>query len=271
MSESQSFHHRGTTPKKAFGIIILVLILVASIVYSALHYHHKTIYKNNTTITHKEKQEIIDSKNKEGGGEQLSANEPDELSATQKDISQEVFDLMEDRMYEIILDIDNSKNFITLEEELTDMVMAKIDKKKLEYLTEKLGQEYVNELKQKGYTIVRMKIDKHYDDGYIDDIVSDVNPKLQAYFREILRRKVLDRIYLRVSDEVLESVADEIIDYLRTEYAKKLKDEAEKWVEDFVNDRMEENTKENTKKQATPQASPQKSQTPPKTQLNRQN
>lgn len=267
MSESQSFHHRGTTPKKAFSIVILVLILVASIVYSALYYHHKTIYKNNitsnTTTSPKEKQEITDNKERERGGEQLLANEPDELSATQKEISQEVFDLMEDRMYEIILDIDNSKNFITLEEELTDMVMAKIDKKKLEYLTKKLGQEYVDELKRKGYTIVRMKIDKHYDDDYIDDIVSDVNPKLQAYFREILRRKVLDRIYLRVSDEVLESVADEIIDYLRTEYAKKLKDEAEKWVEDFVNDRMEENTKK--------QATPQKSQTPPKTQLNRQN
>lgn len=300
----QSFRYRGTTPRQAFCIIILLFVLLISILVGFLSWHNHIIYQGNVVIVSKDtKTDTQESQEAEQEDaqeidEEISQEDTDESSSVdssllnmQQEVSKEVLDFMENKLDIVITDIDNNKTFAELEENIIKIAMSKIDKKKLVRLAQKLGQNYVDDLKKKGYAKIRTTIDKKYDEEYIDEIISKVLPKLIPYYKDILRRYVINSIYSKITDEALESIAEEILNDLRTEYATKLREESEKMVDEFLlkldnieNDDSEKskNDKDNPKNSSDNNANTQNKQTQnkspkitqpqtPKTRLNRQN
>lgn len=98
-----------------------------------------------------------------------------------------------------------------------------------------MGIEYVELLYKQAYFKIRSKVDRKYDvDNYIEDIVNDVMPKIDAYRREIIRRYVMDLVYERVCDETIQTVANELVDEARIQYATKVKEKLEQDIDKFV-------------------------------------
>lgn len=148
------------------------------------------------------------------------------MSDIQLAIADEVFDYIEDNLYNQIVELDNSENFNNLESDIIHKLNSMIDKKQAEKIVKILGKQKAEEIQMSAYHKIRTKVDKSYDDEYIEEIVDYVIPKLEQYRREIVRRAVLDSIYSRVNDNVIEQVSEEIIDEVRVTIANFLKNKA---------------------------------------------
>ena len=115
-----------------------------------------------------------------------------------------------------------------------DDFSRELNPKKKQELAKKLGDKYVEDMYAKALFKIRKKVDSHFDDKYVEEITEIVMEQLKPYRTEVVRRFVLDNIYSRVSSEILQDVAMDLVAEAREDYARKLKEEALRQVDEFV-------------------------------------
>lgn len=209
--------------KTAFFGIIASLVLFVGIVISGVYVLDK--------FTNTRSETPMSALNTDQDAQQ---EEPKQFSQIQQEIIEEVFEQLEDQLYDTIVKLDNSKAFVSMEDEIMEDFNREIDHKKKRELAKKLGDKYIEDMYAKALFKIRRKVDGHFDDEYVDEIVQVVMEQLKPYRTEVVRRYVLDNIYSRVSDEILQEVALDLVSEAREDYAKRLKEEAIKQVDEFV-------------------------------------
>lgn len=213
--------------KTAFVGIIVGVALFVGIVISG-------VYVLDRWTNSKNEEQAL-TLNTETNNENNGALPKGELSELQKEIIDEVYELVEDQLYDTIVKLDNSRAFVSMEDEIMEDFNRELNPKKKRELAKKLGEKYIEDMYAKALFKIRKKVDKHFDDEYVDEIVQTVMEQLKPYRTEVVRRFVLDNIYSRVSEEILQEVAMDLVSEAREDYAKKLKEEAVKQVDEFVN------------------------------------
>lgn len=212
--------------KMAFAGIIASLVLFIGIVVSGVYVLDKfTNDRNQTPVA------TLNTEASNQNGDELPSGV---LSDLQKEIIDEVFEQLEDQLYDVIVKLDNSKVYISIEDEVMDDFSRELNPKKKAELAKKLGDKYVEDMYAKALFKIRKKVDSHFDDQYIDEITEVVMEQLKPYRTEVVRRFVLDNIYSRVSTEILQDVAMDLVAEAREDYARKLKEEAIRQVDEFV-------------------------------------
>ena len=212
--------------KMAFAGIIASLVLFIGIVVSGVYVLDKFTNDRNQTP--------VATHNTEASNQNGDELPPGVLSDLQKEIIDEVFEQLEDQLYDVIVKLDNSKVYISIEDEVMDDFSRELNPKKKAELAKKLGDKYVEDMYAKALFKIRKKVDSHFDDQYIDEITEVVMEQLKPYRTEVVRRFVLDNIYSRVSTEILQDVAMDLVAEAREDYARKLKEEAIRQVDEFV-------------------------------------
>lgn len=211
--------------KMAFAGIVASLVLFIGIVVSGVYVLDKfTNDRSETPVV------ALNNETNQNDGELP----PGELSDIQKEIIDEVFEQLEDQLYDVIVKLDNSKVYISIEDEVMDDFSRELNPKKKQELAKKLGDKYVEDMYAKALFKIRKKVDSHFDDKYVEEITEIVMEQLKAYRTEVVRRFVLDNIYSRVSSEILQDVAMDLVAEAREDYARKLKEEALRQVDEFV-------------------------------------
>lgn len=213
--------------KTAFVGIIVGVALFVGIVISGVYVLERYTGSNS------EEQAL--TQNTQTNNENNGESPKGELSELQREIIDEVYELVEDQLYDTIVKLDNSRAFVSMEDEIMEDFNRELNPKKKRELAKKLGEKYIEEMYAKALFKIRKKVDRHFDDEYVDEIVQAVMEQLKPYRTEVVRRFVLDNIYSRVSDEILQEVAMDLVSEAREDYAKKLKEEAVKQVDEFVN------------------------------------
>lgn len=211
--------------KMAFAGIVASLVLFIGIVVSGVYVLDKfTNDRSETPVV------ALNNETNQNDGELP----PGELSDIQKEIIDEVFEQLEDQLYDVIVKLDNSKVYISIEDEVMDDFSRELNPKKKQELAKKLGDKYVEDMYAKALFKIRKKVDSHFDDKYVEEITQIVMEQLKPYRTEVVRRFVLDNIYSRVSSEILQDVAMDLVAEAREDYARKLKEEALRQVDEFV-------------------------------------
>lgn len=211
--------------KMAFAGIVASLVLFIGIVVSGVYVLDKfTNDRSETPVV------ALNNETNQNDGELP----PGELSDIQKEIIDEVFEQLEDQLYDVIVKLDNSKVYISIEDEVMDDFSRELNPKKKQELAKKLGDKYVEDMYAKALFKIRKKVDSHFDDKYVEEITEIVMEQLKPYRTEVVRRFVLDNIYSRVSSEILQDVAMDLVVEAREDYARKLKEEALRQVDEFV-------------------------------------
>lgn len=211
--------------KMAFAGIVASLVLFIGIVVSGVYVLDKfTNDRSETPVV------ALNNETNQNDGELP----PGELSDIQKEIIDEVFEQLEDQLYDVIVKLDNSKVYISIEDEVMDDFSRELNPKKKQELAKKLGDKYVEDMYAKALFKIRKKVDSHFDDKYVEEITEIVMEQLKPYRTEVVRRFVLDNIYSRVSSEILQDVAMDLVAEAREDYARKLKEEALRQVDEFV-------------------------------------
>lgn len=211
--------------KMAFAGIVASLVLFIGIVVSGVYVLDKfTNDRSETPVV------ALNNETNQNDGELP----PGELSDIQKEIIDEVFEQLEDQLYDVIVKLDNSKVYISIEDEVMDDFSRELNHKKKQELAKKLGDKYVEDMYAKALFKIRKKVDSHFDDKYVEEITEIVMEQLKPYRTEVVRRFVLDNIYSRVSSEILQDVAMDLVAKAREDYARKLKEEALRQVDEFV-------------------------------------
>ena len=211
--------------KMAFAGIVASLVLFIGIVVSGVYVLDKfTNDRSETPVV------ALNNETNQNDGELP----PGELSDIQKEIIDEVFEQLEDQLYDVIVKLDNSKVYISIEDEVMDDFSRELNPKKKQGLAKKLGDKYVEDMYAKALFKIRKKVDSHFDDKYVEEITEIVMEQLKPYRTEVVRRFVLDNIYSRVSSEILQDVAMDLVAEAREDYARKLKEEALRQVDEFV-------------------------------------
>ena len=211
--------------KMAFAGIVASLVLFIGIVVSGVYVLDKfTNDRSETPVV------ALNNETNQNDGELP----PGELSDIQKEIIDEVFEQLEDQLYDVIVKLDNSKVYISIEDEVMDDFSRELNHKKKQELAKKLGNKYVEDMYAKALFKIRKKVDSHFDDKYVEEITEIVMEQLKPYRTEVVRRFVLDNIYSRVSSEILQDVAMDLVAEAREDYARKLKEEALRQVDEFV-------------------------------------
>ena len=211
--------------KMAFAGIVASLVLFIGIVVSGVYVLDKfTNDRSETPVV------ALNNETNQNDGELP----PGELSDIQKEIIDEVFEQLEDQLYDVIVKLDNSKVYISIEDEVMDDFSSELNPKKKQELAKKLGDKYVEDMYAKALFKIRKKVDSHFDDKYVEEITEIVMEQLKPYRTEVVRRFVLDNIYSRVSSEILQDVAMDLVAEAREDYARKLKEEALRQVDEFV-------------------------------------
>lgn len=211
--------------KMAFAGIVASLVLFIGIVVSGVYVLDKfTNDRSETPVV------ALNNETNQNDGELP----PGELSDIQKEIIDEVFEQLEDQLYDVIVKVDNSKVYISIEDEVMDDFSRELNPKKKQELAKKLGDKYVEDMYAKALFKIRKKVDSHFDDKYVEEITEIVMEQLKPYRTEVVRRFVLDNIYSRVSSEILQDVAMDLVAEAREDYARKLKEEALRQVDEFV-------------------------------------
>lgn len=211
--------------KMAFAGIVASLVLFIGIVVSGVYVLDKfTNDRSETPVV------ALNNETNQNDGELP----PGELSDIQKEIIDEVFEQLEDQLYDVIVKLDNSKVYISIEDEVMDDFSRELNPKKKQELAKKLGNKYVEDMYAKALFKIRKKVDSHFDDKYVEEITEIVMEQLKPYRTEVVRRFVLDNIYSRVSSEILQDVAMDLVAEAREDYARKLKEEALRQVDEFV-------------------------------------
>lgn len=211
--------------KMAFAGIVASLVLFIGIVVSGVYVLDKfTNDRSETPVV------ALNNETNQNDGELP----PGELSDIQKEIIDEVFEQLEDQLYDVIVKLDNSKVYISIEDEVMDDFSRELNHKKKQELAKKLGDKYVEDMYAKALFKIRKKVDSHFDDKYVEEITEIVMEQLKPYRTEVVRRFVLDNIYSRVSSEILQDVAMDLVAEAREDYARKLKEEALRQVDEFV-------------------------------------
>lgn len=211
--------------KMAFAGIVASLVLFIGIVVSGVYVLDKfTNDRSETPVV------ALNNETNQNDGELP----PGELSDIQKEIIDEVFEQLEDQLYDVIVKLDNSKVYISIEDEVMDDFSRELNPKKKQELAKKLGDKYVEDMYAKALFKIRKKVDSHFDDKYVEEITEIVMEQLKPYRTEVMRRFVLDNIYSRVSSEILQDVAMDLVAEAREDYARKLKEEALRQVDEFV-------------------------------------
>lgn len=206
--------------KILLGLVSAISIVIGVIITSLYFIKYEQV-KTTTAQAEAFKEEISNAKHA--------------LSDIQLEISEEATELIEDKLYDMIVKLDNSSNYSRLEELIMDKVEAQLSPERKRWLIKTMGIEYVELLYKQAYFKIRSKVDRQYDvDNYIEDIVNDVMPKIDAYRREIIRRYVMDIVYERVGDDTIQSVANELVDEARIQYATKVKEKLEQDIDKFV-------------------------------------
>lgn len=206
--------------KILLGLVSAISIVIGVIITSLYFIKYEQV-KTTTAQAEAFKEEISNAKHA--------------LSDIQLEISEEATELIEDKLYDMIVKLDNSSNYSRLEELIMDKVEAQLSPERKRWLIKTMGIEYVELLYKQAYFKIRSKVDRQYDvDNYIEDIVNDVMPKIDAYRREIIRRYVMDLVYERVGDDIIQSVANELVDEARIQYATKVKEKLEQDIDKFV-------------------------------------
>lgn len=201
--------------------LVSALSIVIGVIITSLYFIKYEQVKTTTAQAEAFKEEISNAKHA--------------LSDIQLEISEEATELIEDKLYDMIVKLDNSSNYSRLEELIMDKVEAQLSPERKQWLIRTMGIEYVELLYKQAYFKIRSKVDRQYDvDNYIEDIVNDVMPKIDAYRREIIRRYVMDLVYERVGDDIIQSVANELVDEARIQYATKVKEKLEQDIDKFV-------------------------------------
>lgn len=201
--------------------LVSALGIVIGVIITSLYFIKYEQVKTTTAQAEAFKEEISNAKHT--------------LSDIQLEISEEATELIEDKLYDMIVQLDNSSNYSRLEELIMDKVEAQLSPERKQWLIKTMGIEYVELLYKQAYFKIRSKVDRQYDvDNYIEDIVNDVMPKIDAYRREIIRRYVMDLVYERVCDETIQTVANELVDEARIQYATKVKEKLEQDIDKFV-------------------------------------
>ena len=201
--------------------LVSALGIVIGVIITSLYFIKYEQVKTTTAQAEAFKEEISNAKHT--------------LSDIQLEISEEATELIEDKLYDMIVQLDNSSNYSRLEELIMDKVEAQLSPERKQWLIKTMGIEYVELLYKQAYFKIRSKVDRQYDvDNYIEDIVNDVVPKIDAYRREIIRRYVMDLVYERVCDETIQTVANELVDEARIQYATKVKEKLEQDIDKFV-------------------------------------
>lgn len=201
--------------------LVSALGIVIGVIITSLYFIKYEQVKTTTAQAEAFKEEISNAKHT--------------LSDIQLEISEEATELIEDKLYDMIVQLDNSSNYSRLEELIMDKVEAQLSPERKQWLIKTMGIEYVELLYKQAYFKIRSKVDRQYDvDNYIEDIVNDVMPKIDAYRREIIRRYVMDLVYERVGDETIQTVANELVDEARIQYATKVKEKLEQDIDKFV-------------------------------------
>ena len=213
--------------KTAFVGIVVGVALFVGIVVSGVYVIDR--WKNS-----KNEEQTL-TLNAETNNENNGALPKGELSELQREIIDEVYELVEDQLYDTIVKLDNSRAFVSMEDEIMEDFNRELNPKKKRELAKKLGEKYIEDMYAKALFKIRKKVDRHFDDEYVDEIVQAVMEQLKPYRTEVVRRFVLDNIYSRVSDEILQEVAMDLVSEAREDYAKKLKEEAVKQVDECVN------------------------------------
>lgn len=211
--------------KMAFAGIVASLVLFIGIVVSGVYVLDKfTNDRSETPVV------ALNNETNQNDGELP----PGELSDIQKEIIDEVFEQLEDQLYDVVVKLDNSKVYISIEDEVMDDFSRELNPKKKQELAKKLGDKYVEDMYAKALFKIRKKVDSHFDDKYVEEITEIVMEQLKPYRTEVVRRFVLDNIYSRVSSEILQDVAMDLVAEAREDYARKLKEEALRQVDEFV-------------------------------------
>ena len=211
--------------KMAFAGIVASLVLFIGIVVSGVYVLDKfTNDRSETPVV------ALNNETNQNDGELP----PGELSDIQKEIIDEVFEQLEDQLYDVIVKLDNSKVYISIEDEVMDDFSRELNPKKKQELAKKLGDKYVEDMYAKALFKIRKKVDSHFDDKYVEEITEIVMEQLKPYRTKVVRRFVLDNIYSRVSSEILQDVAMDLVAEAREDYARKLKEEALRQVDEFV-------------------------------------
>ena len=211
--------------KMAFAGIVASLVLFIGIVVSGVYVLDKfTNDRSETPVV------ALNNETNQNDGELP----PGELSDIQKEIIDEVFEQLEDQLYDVIVKLDNSKVYISIEDEVMDDFSRELNPKKKQELAKKLGDKYVEDMYAKALFKIRKKVDSHFDDKYVEEITEIVMEQLKPYRTEVVRRFVLDNIYSRVSSKILQDVAMDLVAEAREDYARKLKEEALRQVDEFV-------------------------------------
>lgn len=209
--------------KTAFFGIIASLVLFVGIVISGVYVLDKFNNKRSETP--------MSALNTE---QDTSQEEPKQFSQIQQEIIEEVFEQVEDSLYDTIVKLDNSRAFVNMEDEIMSDFSKELSVKKRSELAKKLGDKYIEDMYTKALFKIRRKVDAHFDDEYVDEIVQAVMEQVKPYRIEVIRRYVLDNIYSRISEDILKEVALDLVSEAREDYARRLKEEAIKQVDEFV-------------------------------------
>lgn len=209
--------------KTAFFGIIASLVLFVGIVISGVYVLDK--------FTNTRSETPMSALNTE---QDASQEEPKQFSQIQQEIIEEVFEQVEDSLYDTIVKLDNSRAFVNMEDEIMNDFSKELSTKKKRELAKKLGDKYIEDMYTKALFKIRRKVDAHFDDAYVDEIVQAVMEQVKPYRIEVIRRYVLDNIYSRISEDILKEVALDLVSEAREDYAKRLKEEAIKQVDEFV-------------------------------------
>lgn len=209
--------------KTAFFGIIASLVLFVGIVISGVYVLDK--------FTNTRSETPMSALNTE---QDASQEEPKQFSQIQQEIIEEVFEQVEDSLYDTIVKLDNSRAFVNMEDEIMSDFSKELSVKKRSELAKKLGDKYIEDMYTKALFKIRRKVDAHFDDEYVDEIVQAVMEQVKPYRIEVIRRYVLDNIYSRISEDILKEVALDLVSEAREDYARRLKEEAIKQVDEFV-------------------------------------
>lgn len=209
--------------KTAFFGIIASLVLFVGIVISGVYVLDK--------FTNTRSETPMSALNTE---QDASQEEPKQFSQIQQEIIEEVFEQVEDSLYDTIVKLDNSRAFVNMEDEIMSDFSKELSAKKRSELAKKLGDKYIEDMYTKALFKIRRKVDAHFDDEYVDEIVQAVMEQVKPYRIEVIRRYVLDNIYSRISEDILKEVALDLVSEAREDYARRLKEEAIKQVDEFV-------------------------------------
>lgn len=209
--------------KTAFFGIIASLVLFVGIVISGVYVLDK--------FTNTRSETPMSALNTE---QDTSQEEPKQFSQIQQEIIEEVFEQVEDSLYDTIVKLDNSRAFVNMEDEIMSDFSKELSVKKRSELAKKLGDKYIEDMYTKALFKIRRKVDAHFDDEYVDEIVQAVMEQVKPYRIEVIRRYVLDNIYSRISEDILKEVALDLVSEAREDYARRLKEEAIKQVDEFV-------------------------------------